>query len=341
MDYKTRLKKRKLLENKINKFYKGKKVFITGANGFIGPFVLDYLLKYNAIPIVATRNPKSKKLLKYKNKIIIKNVDLNNFNKLRSANKNCDYVINLAAKVAGIEYNKNNPASIFQDNLQTFFNLIKASSENKIKKFLTVSSACIYQRYCSIPTLEKEGFTGEPEPTNSGYGWAKRMQEYLSEKYSKEFGLNTVIIRPYNCFGPGDNFNPKSSHVIAALIKKASDAKNKLKVWGTGKHTRSFLYVDDFARGIVEFFAIQKKCEPVNLGTNEEISIKQLAKIICNKIEKIQKKKLNIVFEKGKTTGQPRRKGDITKIKKIINFKPQFSIEEGIEETIKWYSRKI
>lgn len=337
MEYKIKSKSNKDLEKKIVKFYKGKKIFLTGGNGFVGPYLIRYLLKYGAKITVATRNTKSKKLLEFEKKIKIHNIDLNDYNNLNRYLKNNDYVINLAAKVAGIEYNKKHSASIFQDNLQMFFNIIKSSKENKIKKFLTVSSACVYPRYCSIPTPEEEGFKDEPEPTNSGYGWSKRMQEYLSKKYLEEFNLKTVIIRPYNCYGPGDNFATNSSHVIAALIKKAVNSKKELRVWGKGNHTRSFLYVDDFARGLVEFFAIHNKIEPINLGNDHEVSIKDLAGIITKIIKKIKNKNLKIIFEKTKTTGQPRRKGNLKKIKKIINFKSNFTLEDGIEETIKWY----
>lgn len=329
-----------LQRKKIKNFYNKKKIFLTGGSGFVGIYVINYLLYYGAKITVVTRNSKSKELKKLKKKITIINLDINNYDKLVEKVKGHHFVINLAASVAGIEYNKKHSASIFQDNLQLFFNIIKASKENKIKKFLTVSSACVYPRYCSIPTPEKEGFYGEPEPTNSGYGWSKRMQEYLSKKYFEEFGLKTLIIRPYNCYGPGDNFNNSSSHVIAALIKKAINSKKKLKVWGKGNHTRSFLYVDDFARGLVEFFAMFNKSEPVNLGNNEEISIKNLAEIICKKIKEIQNKELKIIFEKNKTTGQPRRKGDLRKIKKIINFKTNYTLEEGIKKTIQYYIKK-
>ena len=334
---KTRLKNNLLFESNIKKFYYKKKVFVTGANGFVGPFVIKYLLYYGANIIVTTRAPQAKRLTQFKNKIKINLIDLNDYKKLNKSLKNIDYIINLAAKVAGIEYNKKNSASIFEENLQPFLNVIKSSKENKIKKFLTVSSACVYPRYCSIPTPESEGFKDEPEPTNSGYGWAKRMQEYVSKKYFEEFGLKTLIIRPYNCFGPGDNFSTTSSHVIAALIRKAVEAKSYLKVWGAGDHTRSFLYVDDFARGLIEFFAVHKDPDPVNLCNNQEISIKSLARIITKKIKKIQNKNLKIIFEKHKTTGQPRRKGEIIKIKKIINFKPRYTFSKGIENTIRWY----
>jgi GDP-L-fucose synthase len=247
-------------------------------------------------------------------------------------------VLNLAARVAGIEYNASHPASIFQENLEMFFNTIKASSELKVDRFLVTSSACVYPRHCSIPTPEAEGTQGEPEPTNSGYGWSKRMEEYLGARYAQEFGLSVAIARPYNAYGPRDNFNPASSHVIPALILKAFHSTDgTLPVWGDGSHSRSFLYVEDFARGLLEVAARYPNADAVNIGADEEVTIGEVAHMVAKRVSEIRGFPIKPVFDPRGLTGQPRRHCDTKKAEATIGYRAAMSFEGGLMRTIDWF----
>jgi len=322
-------------------FFKGKKVAITGGTGFIGSHLVEQLLSLSAMPIVLTRQKDPAFLKNVKNDVKIAQCNLFDYESTYSAMKGCSVVLNLAASVAGIEYNKNHPASIFQDNLQTFFNSIKAAKDHNVERYLVTSTACVYPRHCSIPTPESEGMLDEPEPTNSGYGWSKRMEEYLGQKYSEEYGLSVSIARPYNAYGPRDNFLPKSSHVIPALILKALKSQDgTLPVWGDGSHSRSFLYVDDFARGLVEVTARYPKADPINIGAHEEITIKDTALLISDIVGSLTGKKITPVFNPSGITGQPRRMCDTSKLEKELQFKSKVSIKDGLRTTIEWFKEE-
>lgn len=319
-------------------FFAGKSVLVSGGSGFIGSHLVEQLLVLKAKPSVLTRQKNPKFLNHLGTQVKVLNGDLNDYTSTFLAVSKHEVVLNLAASVAGIEYNKNHPATIFQENLQGFFNIMKASKEAKVSRFLVTSSACVYPRHCSIPTPETEGFMGEPEPTNSGYGWSKRMEEYLGQKYAEEYGLSVSIGRPYNAYGPRDNFDPKSSHVIPALILKAVEAKNgEFSVWGDGTHSRSFLYVEDFARGLIEVAARYPKADPLNIGADEDISIGELAHKIAHLVGQKTGRKIKPIFNPSGITGQPRRKCDVTKINSTLGYKANVSFEIGLNKTIDWY----
>lgn len=319
-------------------FFKGQKVCVPGGSGFIGSHLVEQLVHLGAHPVVPSRQKKPKFLQNVAEKIELRQCDLEDPSQAGRAVEGCDTVLNLAAKVAGIEFNKNHPASIFQDNLQVFFNLIHASQKQNVSRFLVTSSACVYPRHCSIPTPEAEGMQDEPESTNSGYGWSKRMEEYLGQKYAEEFGMSVAIARPYNSYGPRDNFDPKSSHVLPALIKKALETSdNYFEVWGDGSHSRSFLYVDDFARGLLETAARYPEADPINIGAHEEVTIKQSALWIAEIVGELREKSLEPRFNPQGITGQPRRMCDTTKAKEKIGFEARVSFRDGLKRTIEWY----
>ena len=324
-------------------FFDKKSVLVTGGSGFIGSHVIEQLIRLNAKPIVISRQSEPNFLKGTIDKIKVCEGNLFDKNFIKDCIEKSQVVMNLAASVAGIEYNKNHPASIFKDNMEMFMNVIhEAAMSKNIERFLVTSSACVYPRHCSIPTKEEEGIKDEPEPTNSGYGWSKRMEEYLGKKYSEEFGLKVSIARPYNAYGPRDNFDVKMSHVIPSLIKKAFDSKDgSLEVWGDGSHSRSFLYVDDFARGLIETTARYFYSDPINIGADEEIKIKDLSIIICEAVSKYTNKKLEPKFNKDGITGQPRRKCDVTKLKEKLGFSTMVPFEEGIKKTIDWYYQEF
>ncbi len=339
--YSTSVKKGDFHSDTIS-FFENKNVLVTGGSGFIGSHVVEQLVQLKANPLIISRSSSPKFLNNIKGlKILVG--DLNDKEFVSNCIDQSQVVMHLAASVAGIEYNKKHPASIFKDNMEMFMNTIHASAlNNNIERFLVTSSACVYPRHCSIPTKEEEGVQGEPEPTNSGYGWSKRMEEYLGKKYSEEYGLKVAIARPYNAYGPRDNFSPDMSHVIPSLIKKAFDTTNNvLNVWGDGSHSRSFLYVDDFARGLIEVTSRYGCSDAINIGANEEISIKELALKICDQVNNHKGSNLVPNFDSEGITGQPRRKCDVTKLEKELKFKTNISFDDGLSNTIEWYKKEF
>jgi GDP-L-fucose synthase len=251
--------------------------------------------------------------------------------------KDIDTVIHLAASVGGIGYNMENPGSLFYDNLMMGVNLIEESRKNKVGKFVAVGTICAYPKFTPVPFKEEDLWIGYPEETNAPYGLAKKMLLVQLESYRQQYGFNGIYLLPVNLYGPGDNFDPKSSHVIPALIKKVVDAKkagaDSISVWGTGKATREFLYVDDAARGIVLATEKFDKSDPVNLGSCMEISIKNLAELICE----LSGYEGELVWDTTKPDGQPRRKLDTSRAGKEFGFRSEVDFKEGLKKTIDWF----
>ena len=318
-------------------FWKKKKVLVTGGAGFIGSFVAEKLVKKNANVIILDnlQNGNLKNLKDVKDKIKFIKGDCRDLVTARNGCQGIDVVFNLAARVGGIEYNRTHQGTMLRDNLMIGATMIEAARKASVEHFLVVSSACVYPRNCSIPTPESEGFLDEPEPTNGGYGWAKRMSEQLGKYYAEEFGMKVGIVRPYNCYGPRDHFDPDTSHVIPALIKRVFDGDNPVKVWGSGNQTRAFLYVEDLAEGMI--LAIEKYPipDPINLGTDKEISIKDL----INKIILIMGVNNKVMFDKSKPDGSPRRNSDNTKALHHLGFSPKTNLDEGLDRTIFWFKQ--
>jgi len=321
----------------MNEFWSNKKVLVTGAGGFIGSYVVDLLLDYGAIVYANLRNEKSNNFFteEVKRKINIVYGDLKDFEACKRIVKDMDIVVQMAAKVGGVEFNMNHPAYLIRENTLPFMNILEASRLEGVERFLTVSSACVYPRFCTIPTPEEEGFKEMPEITNEGYGFSKRMQEKMSMYYAQEYGMKIAIARPYNAYGPKDDFNPETSHVIPALIKRAIDGEDPYVVWGSGNQSRAFLYAKDFAEGILEVCKKYPNADPVNIGTNEEIKISEIVKIIFDILGKTP----NIKYDLTKPEGQPRRNCDTTKAEKVLGWNAKTSLKEGIEKTIEWYRK--
>jgi GDP-L-fucose synthase len=322
-----------------NSFWKDKKVLITGAGGFIGSYVVESLVEKGSQVYAGLRNEKSLKyfLEPVVNSIEIVYGDLNNFEECENLVKNKDVVLNLAAKVGGVDFNRTRSGFLFRENLRPFLNLLEASRRNHVGRFLTVSSACVYPANASVPTPEEEGFKDLPEKTNEGYGMAKRMQELQSLYYHKDYGMEIAIARPYNAYGPRDDFDLKTSHVIPALIKRVFDGENPFRVWGSGQQTRSFLYAKDFAEGLLEVAEKHPYADPINIGNNRETSIEELVRLIFE----ISGKNPKIEFDTSKPEGQKRRTCDTSKCEKILGWKAKASLREGLEKTIDWYKKEF
>jgi GDP-L-fucose synthase len=252
-----------------------------------------------------------------------------------------DIVIHLAAVVGGIGANRENPGKFFYDNLVMGVMLMEYARQIEVDKFVAIGTICAYPKFTPVPFKEENLWNGYPEETNAPYGLAKKMMLVQSQSYRTQYGFNSIFLLPLNLYGPGDNFNPKSSHVIPALIKKfveaAKEGKDEVVCWGTGKPTRGFLYVEDAAEGILLATERYNKSEPVNLGTDLEVSIKNLAELIA----KIVGFKGNIRWDRSKPDGQPRRKLDTSRAEREFGFKAKMDFEERLRGTIEWYEKNI
>lgn len=317
-------------------FWDKKKVLVTGGAGFIGSHVVEELYRRGkGVKVTVAddlRNGSRANLAKVKD-VKLLDADLLDFEACKKACKGQDIVLNLVAKVGGVGYNARHPGTMFRDNISLQNNMLEAARLAKVERFLVVSSACVYPKLCTIPTPETEGFKDWPEDTNDGYGWAKRMFEFQAMAYHREFGMRFAIARPYNCYGPRDHFDPEVSHVIPALIRRVLDGEDPVRVWGDGTQTRAFLYVEDLARGLLEVTERYAECDPVNLGTTEEVSIRQLVGMVleaCGSTAKAE-------FDPSKPSGQPRRNCDNTKALNKVGYKTQVSLKEGLRRTVDWY----
>lgn len=316
----------------MNNFWSGKKVLISGGSGFIGSHVSELLVKKDA-KVSILDHVKKENIVSIINDVELIEGDIADIRTGQEACKDKDIVINMAARVGGIEYNRTHQGSILRENLLIACNMLEAARLAQVERFTEVSSACVYPKDAIIPTPEEEGFRSEPEPTNSGYGWGKRMGELLSKYYQEQYGMKIGIVRPYNAYGPRDHFDPKISHVIPALIKRVFDGEDPLVIWGSGNQTRAFLYVEDLAQGILLAAEKHNQADSINLGTDEEISIKDLIKTILV----LSNSKRQVIFDTTKPDGSPRRNSDNTKASKLIGFEAITKLEEGLRKTINWY----
>ena len=311
---------------------------VFGGTGFIGSHVVEQLLALGAFPVVPSRNPEPGFLRHLGGAVRVLQCDLESTSDARRAVHGSTAVLHLAASVGGLAFNAKHSASIFHVNMLLFLNAIRAAQESGVERFLVTSSACVYPRHCSIPTPESEGFADRPEPTNEGYGWAKRMEEFLGAAYASEFAMPVAIARPYNAYGPRDNFSPDKSHVLPALIHRAMTTEgDSFAVWGDGSHSRSFLYADDFARGLLEVAARYAEGDPVNLGADEEVTIHQVATQIADRVSAIRGRRIAARFDPSGLTGQPRRKCDTRKAIATLGFESRVPFSTGLEQTIDWY----
>ena len=306
---------------------KDKKILVTGGAGFLGQYVVKELIRNN-VPKKNIFVPRSKDL------------DIRTERNCKKAVRGMNIVIHLAGNVGGIGKNQALPGTLFYDNVTMGVHLIHASMLEKVKKIVILGTICAYPKYTPVPFSEDNLWIGYPEETNAPYGLAKKILLVQSQAYRKEYGLNSIFLLPVNLYGPGDNFDPKSSHVIPALIKKISDEirdkKDHIDVWGDGSSTREFLYVEDAAKGIVLAAKKYDKPDPVNLGSGMEISIKELVYLIS----KLMNYKGEIIWDTTKPNGQPRRRLDTSRSKKEFGFIAKTPFEKGLRKTIQWYMNK-
>lgn len=303
---------------------KDKRIVVTGGAGFLGRQVIDQLCQAGAQEEKITV-PRSR------------DCDLRELKNCQQVADQQDIIIHLAAHVGGIGLNREKPAELFYDNLMMGAQLIHAAYQANVEKFVCVGTICAYPKFTPVPFREDDLWNGYPEETNAPYGVAKKALLVQLQAYRQQYGFNGIYLLPVNLYGPEDNFDPRSSHVIPALIYKVHQAQKqgdkKLPVWGDGSPTREFLYSTDAARGIVMATQSYDDPDPVNLGTNEEVAIKDLVELICE----LMAFDGEIVWEIDKPNGQPRRCLDTQRAKERFGFIAETEFKQGLKNTIEWY----
>lgn len=306
-------------------FFKDKKFLLTGGAGFVGSYIVEKLIN-KGVKNQNIRIPRSK------------NHDLRTWENCKEVVKDIDIVIHLAARVGGIGFNMKYPADLFYDNAIMGIQLLEASRLAGVKKFIGMGTVCSYPKFTPVPFKEDDLWNGFPEETNSPYGIAKKILLVQQQAYRAQYGFDSIYLIPVNLYGPRDHFDPEDSHVIPALILKFSEAKRnnegKVTVWGTGRVSREFLYVEDAAQAILDATENYNKPEPVNIGTSEEIMIKDLVDLIKDLVGY----KGNIVWDSEKPDGQPKRKLDVSKAEQQFGFKSTINLEQGLQKTITWFN---
>jgi GDP-L-fucose synthase len=310
-------------------FWDNKKILVTGGAGFLGSFVLNGLIRERNVRQENVSIPRSA------------NIDLRIWENCVRVVKDIDIVIHLAGRGGGIGYNRKYPGMLFYDNIVMNSQLMEAARQEGVEKFVGIGTVCSYPKYAAVPFKEESLWDGYPEETNAAYGVSKKMMLVQSQAYRQQYGFNSIHLLMVNLYGPRDNFNLESSHVIPALIRKFVDAvqneEKEVVVWGTGKASREFLYVEDAAEAILLATEKYNKADPVNIGAGKEITIHELV----NLIGELTGFKGNIVWDTSKPDGQPRRCLDTSKAKREFGFEAKTDFKEGLKRTIDWYKVNV
>ncbi len=304
--------------------FEGKRILVTGGSGFLGTHVVETLRARGATEIVVPRSAESDLTDALSTRAL--------FERVRP-----DLVFHLAAKVGGIGANRQHPGTFFRDNMAMGLNVLEEARRLGTPKLVIAGTVCAYPKFAPVPFKEDDLWNGYPEETNAPYGVAKKAMLVMAQSYRQEFGSNFVMCIPVNLYGPGDNFDLESSHVIPAMIRKLEDARvrgeSSVELWGDGSPTREFLYVDDAADGLCLAAARYDDPDPVNLGTGAEIAMRDLARLIGDAVGY----RGDLVWNADKPNGQPRRQLDVTRARERFGFVAKMPFAEGIARTVAWY----
>ncbi|MFN2513710.1 MAG: GDP-L-fucose synthase family protein [Pyrinomonadaceae bacterium] len=300
------------------------RVVVTGGAGFLGRYIVARLRQYGNLEVLAPRKAEYD---------LVEGSEI----KRMLTDTRPDLVIHLAAVVGGIGANQKQPGRFFYENLMMGAQIIEQSRLQGVKKLVAVGTVCAYPKHTATPFKEEDLWNGYPEKTNAPYGLAKKMMLVQAQSYRQQYGFNTIFLLPANLYGPGDNFDPQTSHVIPALIRKCIEAREKgaefVEAWGTGRASREFLYVADCAEGVLRAAAAYNESEPVNLGTGSEITISELVKLVAQ----LTRFEGEIRWQLDKPDGQPRRRLDVSRALERFGFEAQMLLEEGLRRTVEWY----
>jgi GDP-L-fucose synthase len=308
----------------MNEYFSGKRVVVTGGAGFLGSVVVEQLRARGCSDIVVPRS---------------RDYDLVDIAAVRRLYDDAkpDLVIHLAAQVGGIGANRKNPGKFFYDNLMMGVQLIEEGRRRGLHKLVATGTICAYPKFAPVPFREDDLWNGYPEETNAPYGLAKKMLLVQSQAYREQYGFNSVVVFPVNLYGPSDNFDLESSHVIPAMIRKIDDAQKRglpeVTLWGDGTPTREFLFVDDAADGILAACERYDGSLPINLGSGQEIAIRDLAQLIA----RLMDYRGRFVYDTSKPNGQPRRQLSVERAKELLGWQAKTSFEEGLKKTISWW----
>lgn len=320
-------------------FWNGRRVCVTGGAGFIGSHLVELLLEEGAAVTVADSLVRGSldRLNAVAGHYQFIQVDVGTLDGALAATRNAEIVMNLAARVAGIEYNRLHNADMFSSNMQITMAMLEGAARNGTGRFLVVSSACVYPGDAAVPTPESEGNRGSPEPANEGYGWAKRMAEQLGRFYAREGTMEVVICRPFNAYGPRDHWDERTSHVIPALMKRVLGGEDPIIAWGSGNQTRAFLHARDAALGMKLLTENVSQPTPVNIGHDCDVSIRELLSTIL----RLTGRSPEVVFDTRKPDGDPRRAADPTLLRQLTGWVPGFPLEDGLVEMAKEYENVL
>jgi GDP-L-fucose synthase len=323
-----------------NNFWQGRNVLVTGASGFIGSHITELLVQkganVTATACLSENGAYPMNLQSVRERITLIKVDLTRLEDCLSACANQEVVVNAAHVDGSVAFKQAKPAAIFRENMLITLQMLEAARRSGVNRFLVMSSAEVYPPDAHVPLAESDGFMGLPDPLTDGYAWSKRMSEFAAQVFARQYGLQVAIARPSNVYGPRDSFDSHKGRVIPTFIKKVFEGDGVITIWGTGEQVRTFLYVEDLARGLLDLIEKYPKCDPVNFGGEEEITIKDLAQLIVA----LSGRRVEVVCDPTKPSGPLKRTADTRKAKRLLGFVASIPLHVGLRYTIEAYRKQ-